>query len=44
MGRLMPPEQLRAALADLSGNIARAVGGLPQHQAFLDRYCGVAVS
>jgi tryptophan halogenase len=29
MGRLMPPEQLRGALADLSGNIARAVGGCP---------------
>jgi tryptophan halogenase len=42
MGRLMPPEQLRGALADLSANIARAVGGLPSHQAFLDRYCGVA--
>jgi tryptophan halogenase len=41
MGRLMKPEQLRGALADLSGNIARAVGGLPGHQAFLDRYCGI---
>jgi tryptophan halogenase len=41
MGRLMPPEQLRGALADLSSNIARAVGGLPGHQAFLDRYCGI---
>jgi tryptophan halogenase len=44
MGRLMPPEQLRGALADLSANIARAVGGLPSHQAFLDRYCGVEAS
>jgi len=44
MGRLMPPEQLRRALADLSGNIARAVGGLPEHQAFLDRYCRVAAA
>jgi len=44
MGRLMPPEQLRRALADLSGNIARAVGGLPNHQAFIDRYCGVAAT
>jgi tryptophan halogenase len=41
MGRLMKPEQLRGALADLSGNIARAVSGLPGHQAFLDRYCGI---
>jgi tryptophan halogenase len=44
MGRLMPPEQLRGALTDLSGNIARAVSGLPGHQAFLDRYCGIPAS
>ena len=44
MGRLMKPEQLRGALTDLSGNIARAVGGLPGHQAFLDRYCGIPAS
>ena len=44
MGRLMPPEQLRGALSDLSGNIARAVNGLPGHQAFLDRYCGIPAS
>jgi len=44
MGRLMPPEQLRGALADLSGNIARAVSGLPGHQAFLQRYCGIPAS
>ena len=41
MGRLMPTEQLRGALGDLSANIARAVSGLPGHQAFLERYCGV---
>jgi len=39
MGRLMPPEQLRQALDSLKGNIARAVEGMPSHQAFLDRYC-----
>jgi tryptophan halogenase len=44
MGRLMPPEQLRGALTDLSGNITRAVSGLPGHQAFLDRYCGIPAS
>jgi tryptophan halogenase len=40
----MPPEQLRGALADLSANIARAVSGLPSHQAFLQRYCGIAAA
>jgi tryptophan halogenase len=44
MGRLMKPEQLRRALSDLSGNVARAVNGLPGHQAFLDRYCGILPS
>ena len=39
MGRLMPPEQLRGALTDLKGNIARAVERMPSHQAFIDRYC-----
>jgi tryptophan halogenase len=39
MGRLMPPEQLREALGALSANVARAVGGLPSHQAFIDKYC-----
>jgi tryptophan halogenase len=38
MGRLMPPAQLRRALDDLSGNIARAVERLPRHQVFLDQY------
>ena len=44
MGRLMPPEQLKGALGDLSANIARAVSGLPGHQAFLDRYCGTVAA
>ncbi len=39
MGRLMPPQQLKQALDDLSRNIANAVERLPQHQAFIDRYC-----
>jgi tryptophan 7-halogenase len=39
MGRLMPPEQLKRALDDLSRNIAGAVAQLPQHQAFIERYC-----
>jgi len=41
-GQMMPPAQLRQALTDLKGNIANAVAGMPQHQAFLDQYCGPA--
>ncbi|CAN5379357.1 tryptophan 7-halogenase [soil metagenome] len=44
MGRLMKPAQLRGALSDLGGNVARAVNDLPGHQAFLERYCGIPVS
>ena len=36
---LMPPAQLKAALDEMSGNIAGAVRQLPSHQAFLDHYC-----
>ncbi|HEY8616352.1 tryptophan halogenase family protein [Phenylobacterium sp.] len=39
-GRLMPPAQLKQALSDLKGNIARAVERLPSHQQFLDGYVG----
>jgi len=39
MGRLMPPQQLKAALDDLKRNIDGMVARLPQHQAFLDGYC-----
>jgi tryptophan halogenase len=39
MGRLMPPAQLRQALADLKTNIGKAVTAMPDHQDFLDRYC-----
>lgn len=40
--RLMRPEQLRGALANVARNIDDAVAALPQHQAFLDAYCGAA--
>ena len=36
----MTDEQLRKALADLKGNIPKAVASMPAHQAFLDQYCG----
>ena len=39
---MMPPAQLRQALSDLKSNIDGAVARLPQHQAFLDSYCGAA--
>lgn len=38
MGAMAQPGQLRQALADLERNIGQAVGELPTHQAFLDRY------
>jgi tryptophan halogenase len=41
MGALMPPEQLRRALDDLKGNIARAVTRMPSHQEFVDQYAGL---
>jgi len=44
MGRLMPPQQLKAALDDLKRNIDGVVARLPQHQAFLDSYCAPPVS
>ena len=42
MGELMRPEQLRQALDDLKGNIAKAVAAMPSHQSFLDGYRGAA--
>ncbi|WP_380787011.1 tryptophan halogenase family protein [Sphingomonas sp. R86521] len=39
MARIMPREQLGRALGDIKRNITAAVAKLPQHQAFLDRYC-----
>ncbi len=39
MAKIMPREQLGTALRDIKRNIAAAVSQLPQHQAFLDRYC-----
>lgn len=44
MGALMPPEQLRQALGDLKGNIARAVARMPSHQDFVDRYAGLELA
>jgi tryptophan halogenase len=44
MGRLMQGTQLRQALSDLQGNIARAVAQMPAHQEFLNRYCGVVAA
>lgn len=44
MGALMPPEQLRQALEDLKGNIARAVARMPSHQDFVDRYAGLELA
>jgi tryptophan halogenase len=41
MGALMPPAQLKQALEDLKGNIDRAVGKMPSHQAFVDHYCPI---
>jgi tryptophan halogenase len=42
LARLMRPEQLRGALASIARNIDAAVAELPQHQAFLDSFCGTA--
>ena len=39
MGKIMPPDRLKAALESMRSNIADAVGAMPTHQAFLDRYC-----
>lgn len=44
MGRLMPPDQLRRALEDLKGNIARAVDKMPSHQDFVDGFCAIATA
>ncbi len=42
LARMMPPGQLRQALADLKAGIAGAVAKMPTHQEFLDRYCAAA--
>jgi tryptophan halogenase len=39
MARIMPPADLARALGDIKRNIDDGVARLPQHQAFLDRYC-----
>lgn len=40
MGALLGDERLRRALDALQGNIAKAVGQMPTHEAFLQRYAG----
>jgi len=40
LGQLLPATQLRDALANMAKNIDSAVAKLPQHQAFLDGFCG----
>jgi tryptophan halogenase len=39
LARLAPPDQLKRALGDLQGNVARSVAALPPHADFLNRYC-----
>jgi len=39
VARMMPPGRLEQTLLDMRRNVAAAVGQLPPHQAFLDRYC-----
>jgi tryptophan halogenase len=39
LARIMPPDQLGGALADLRAGIAAQVARLPAHQTFVDRYC-----
>lgn len=40
-GVMMGREPLAAALGNLKGGIARAVAGMPAHEAFLRQYCAV---
>jgi tryptophan halogenase len=44
LASMLPEAQLRQALTDLKGNIDKAVAQMPQHQAFLDSYCGAATA
>ena len=39
MGALLGDERVQRALDSLSGNIARAVAGMPRHREFLESYC-----
>ncbi len=39
LARLVAPDQLKRALDDLRGNVARSVAALPSHADFLKRYC-----
>lgn len=40
-GRLMPPGNLRASLANYAENVRRTVAALPTHEDFIARYCAV---
>lgn len=40
--RMMPPERLRQAFADMRAGVAASVARLPSHQQFLDRYGAAA--
>jgi tryptophan halogenase len=42
MGALLGDQRVRRALESLSGNIARAVAGMPGHREFLESYCAPA--
>ena len=39
IGKMMPPEQLRDALAGLKAQVDRSVAALPRHREFLQQYC-----
>ena len=39
MGRLMSDDQVHMVLDGIRNNVAKAVGQLPAHQDFVDRYC-----
>jgi len=39
LAHLAPPEQLKRALGDMQGSVARSVAALPSHADFLNRYC-----
>ncbi len=44
LAKMMPPAELREALAGLKGNVDAAVAKLPTHEAFLRSYCPAAAA
>jgi tryptophan halogenase len=44
LGKMVPPTELREALATLKGNVDKAVAKLPTHEAFLQSYCPAPAS